>query len=78
MQHSYAQVTDVCAVQSAATGPQEPGAYHFEATPEGTKFSAQAFSELQLSRPLLRACAALGYDQPTPIQARSGLLCCIA
>ena len=37
-------------------------------TPDGTKFSAGAFSDLHLSRPLLKACAALGYTDPTPIQ----------
>lgn len=37
-------------------------------TPDGTKFSASAFSDLHLSRPLLKACAALGYTNPTPIQ----------
>ncbi|EIE22682.1 DEAD-domain-containing protein [Coccomyxa subellipsoidea C-169] len=38
-------------------------------TPDGTKFSASAFSDLHLSRPLLKACTALGYINPTPIQA---------
>lgn len=34
-----------------------------------TTFSASSFTELNLSRPLVRACTALGYDAPTPIQA---------
>jgi hypothetical protein len=41
----------------------------FEAAPAGTSFAAQSFSDLNLSRPLVRACAALGYSTPTPIQA---------
>ncbi|GFH27760.1 uncharacterized protein HaLaN_26136, partial [Haematococcus lacustris] len=32
-------------------------------------FRAASFSDLSLGRPLLRACEALGYSQPTPIQA---------
>lgn len=36
---------------------------------EGTSFHANSFMELNLSRPLLRACEALGYTKPTPIQA---------
>ena len=34
-----------------------------------TTFDAKAFDELHLSRPLTRACQALGYKKPTPIQA---------
>ncbi|CAI5508479.1 unnamed protein product [Closterium sp. Naga37s-1] len=46
------------------------GGVYFEGAEEaGARFSASSFSELQLSRPLLRACAALRYDKPTPIQA---------
>ncbi|KAK9904069.1 hypothetical protein WJX75_003719 [Coccomyxa subellipsoidea] len=45
------------------------GAEFYAQTPDGTKFSAGAFSDLHLSRPLLKACAALGYTNPTPIQA---------
>ena len=40
----------------------------FAETPEGTTFSAKSFSDLHLSRPLIRACQALGYQHPTPIQ----------
>ncbi|KAL2457829.1 DEAD-box ATP-dependent RNA helicase 28 [Forsythia ovata] len=36
---------------------------------EGVSFHANSFLELHLSRPLLRACEALGYSKPTPIQA---------
>jgi hypothetical protein len=41
----------------------------YAATPEGTRYSAGSFADLQLSRPLLRAADALGYASPTPIQA---------
>ncbi|KAJ0091775.1 hypothetical protein Patl1_26278 [Pistacia atlantica] len=41
----------------------------FFAPSEGTSFHANSFMELNLSRPLLRACEALGYSKPTPIQA---------
>ncbi|KAA6426072.1 MAG: DEAD-box ATP-dependent RNA helicase 28-like [Trebouxia sp. A1-2] len=54
-----------------AAGPSgrsgEPG--YFAQTPDGTRFSAQSFSDLNLSRPLVKACDALGYTNPTPIQA---------
>ncbi|XP_074279079.1 DEAD-box ATP-dependent RNA helicase 28 [Silene latifolia] len=36
---------------------------------EGVSFHARSFMALNLSRPLLRACDALGYSKPTPIQA---------
>ncbi|KAJ7963849.1 DEAD-box ATP-dependent RNA helicase [Quillaja saponaria] len=41
----------------------------FFASSEGASFHANSFMELNLSRPLLRACEALGYTKPTPIQA---------
>ncbi|KAJ4842912.1 DEAD-box ATP-dependent RNA helicase 28 [Turnera subulata] len=41
----------------------------FFAPAEGASFYANSFMELNLSRPLLRACEALGYTKPTPIQA---------
>ncbi|PSC68971.1 DEAD-box ATP-dependent RNA helicase 28 [Micractinium conductrix] len=41
----------------------------FDAAPKDTKFSAKAFADLKLSRPLLKACEALGYVHPTPIQS---------
>ena len=46
--------------------PGKPG--YFAQTPDGTRFSAQSFSDLNLSRPLVKACEALGYTNPTPIQ----------
>ena len=54
----------------AAAAQEAPGkrpAFYAQ-TPDGTRFSAGAFSDLHLSRPLLKACAALGYTHPTPIQ----------
>ncbi|KAI4302722.1 hypothetical protein MLD38_038439 [Melastoma candidum] len=36
---------------------------------ERAAFHANSFMDLNLSRPLLRACEALGYTKPTPIQA---------
>ncbi|KAK4752438.1 hypothetical protein SAY87_021236 [Trapa incisa] len=41
----------------------------FFASSDGVSFHANTFMELNLSRPLLRACDALGYTKPTPIQA---------
>uniref|UniRef100_A0A0D6QTT0 RNA helicase n=1 Tax=Araucaria cunninghamii TaxID=56994 RepID=A0A0D6QTT0_ARACU len=41
----------------------------FFASSKGASFSANSFVELNLSRPLLRACETLGYHKPTPIQA---------
>lgn len=40
----------------------------FFAPADGASFHANSFMELNLSRPLLRACEALGYSKPTPIQ----------
>ena len=51
-------------------GAQGAASSFFATTPEGTSFSAGSFGDLHLSRPLLKACAALGYTQPTPIQVR--------
>lgn len=42
---------------------------YFSSAPEGTNFSAQGFTDLNLSRPLVKACTSLGYTTPTPIQA---------
>ncbi|KAL5223961.1 hypothetical protein ABZP36_010600 [Zizania latifolia] len=50
--------------QSGAVDPS-----NFFAPSEGASFHANSFLELNLSRPLLRACEALGYQKPTPIQA---------
>ena len=52
--------------------PQKRPAFYAQ-TPDGTRFSAGAFSDLHLSRPLLKACAALGYAHPTPIQVQDTL-----
>ncbi|KGN59951.1 DEAD-box ATP-dependent RNA helicase 28 isoform X1 [Cucumis sativus] len=41
----------------------------FFAPSDGASFHANSFMELNLSRPLIRACEALGYAKPTPIQA---------
>lgn len=41
----------------------------FDSTPKTTTFSASSFGDLNLSRPLIRACESLGYSRPTPIQA---------
>ncbi|EFJ21243.1 hypothetical protein SELMODRAFT_107914 [Selaginella moellendorffii] len=41
----------------------------FFSSNHGASFNASSFIELNVSRPLLRACDALGYRQPTPIQA---------
>ncbi|KAL2895536.1 DEAD-box ATP-dependent RNA helicase 28 [Bienertia sinuspersici] len=41
----------------------------FFAAAEGVSYQAKSFLELNLSRPLLRACETLGYSKPTPIQA---------
>ncbi|KAK1407791.1 hypothetical protein QVD17_39418 [Tagetes erecta] len=41
----------------------------FFAKADGVSFHANSFMDLHLSRPLLRACEALGYTIPTPIQA---------
>ncbi|MCO5592482.1 hypothetical protein L7F22_046485 [Adiantum nelumboides] len=41
----------------------------FFSSNEGASFKAKTFMELNISRPLLRACEVLGYKQPTPIQA---------
>eukprot|EP00887_Chlorella_sp_A99_P002207 scaffold21.g2207.t1 len=48
------------------------GGAFFAAAPADTRFSAASFADLNLSRPLVKACQALGYQHPTPIQARPG------
>lgn len=56
-------------------GDEDAGAEHgekkakpFFSSAEGVSFRANSFMELNLSRPLLRACEILGYNKPTPIQ----------
>ncbi|GMY39090.1 DEAD-box ATP-dependent RNA helicase 28-like [Fagus crenata] len=41
----------------------------FYVNSDGASFHAKSFMELNLSRPLLRACEGLGYSKPTPIQS---------
>ncbi|CAM8926933.1 unnamed protein product [Rhodiola kirilowii] len=52
-----------------ANADEEEEAKPFFASSDGVSFHAKSFMELKLSRPLLRACEALGYTKPTPIQA---------
>ncbi|XP_047052540.1 DEAD-box ATP-dependent RNA helicase 28-like [Lolium rigidum] len=59
-----AQEDDDTPEQSGTPDPSK-----FFASSEGASFSANSFLELNLSRPLIRACEALGYQKPTPIQA---------
>jgi len=51
------------------------GSTGFFASAEGASFSANSFVELNLSRPLLRACESLGYKKPTPIQVLHFITC---
>ncbi|CAN6333938.1 unnamed protein product [Urochloa humidicola] len=53
--------------QDGTSGTVDPS--KFFASSEGASFNANSFLELNLSRPLVRACEALGYQKPTPIQA---------
>ncbi|PQQ05337.1 DEAD-box ATP-dependent RNA helicase 28-like [Prunus yedoensis var. nudiflora] len=55
-----------------ADGNNQP----FFAPSEGMSFHANSFMELNLSRPLLRACEKLGHTMPTPIQAACIPLAC--
>ncbi|ESQ55774.1 hypothetical protein EUTSA_v10024452mg [Eutrema salsugineum] len=48
---------------------EDVAAKPFFSTVDGVSFNANSFMELNLSRPLLRACETLGYKKPTPIQA---------
>lgn len=41
-----------------------------EEAPADTEYEASSFSALKLSRPLLKACAELGYTVPTAVQVR--------
>lgn len=57
-------------------GDEDAGGEHgekktkpFFSSADGVSFRANSFMELNLSRPLLRACEVLGYNKPTPIQA---------
>ena len=44
-------------------------AFFDDAAAKHAVFSATTFGELNLSKPLVRACQELGYKQPTPVQA---------
>ena len=55
-------------MQAAGPSGRDPKPAYFAQTPDGTRFSAQSFADLNLSRPLVKACTALGYSNPTPIQ----------
>lgn len=59
------------AVQAAGPSGRAAKPGYFAQTPDGTRFSATSFSNLNLSRPLVKACDALGYTNPTPIQVGS-------
>lgn len=50
---------------------EDTQASSFFSSSAGASFSSRSFGELNLSRPLIRACEALGYKQPTPIQVIS-------
>ncbi|GFY86254.1 DEA(D/H)-box RNA helicase family protein [Actinidia rufa] len=63
-QEDYRSEDGVDVVNTRAGGSKQ-----FFASSEGASFHANSFMELNLSRPLLRACEALGYSKPTPIQA---------
>ncbi len=52
-----------------ASGSKGSPSAFYDSAPKSTKFSASSFVDLGLSRPLVRACDALGYAKPTPIQA---------
>ena len=67
-----AKTPTATATSSESDSESEDG-FQERAVVEGAKgdttFDAKAFDELHLSRPLTRACEALGYKKPTPIQA---------
>lgn len=52
----------------AARPASDDGGF-YTAAPASTSYSAATFADLGLSRPLVKACSALGYTAPTPIQA---------
>ncbi|XP_010449739.1 PREDICTED: DEAD-box ATP-dependent RNA helicase 28 [Camelina sativa] len=55
--------------EAAEYKPEDVVPKPFFSTVDGVSFHADTFMELNLSRPLLRACETLGYKKPTPIQA---------
>ena len=62
--------TDRRASRASAAAAAAGGGGLFARVPEGTAFAAASFDALRLSRPLVKATAALGYARPTPIQVR--------
>lgn len=64
-QEDYREEDDDDIANSNAVSVKKP----FFGSVEGVSYHANSFLELHLSRPLLRACEALGYTKPTPIQA---------
>ncbi|XP_031476571.1 DEAD-box ATP-dependent RNA helicase 28 [Nymphaea colorata] len=56
-------------LEEEESGATRTEASTFFSSSDGACFHANSFIELNLSRPLLRACEALGYQKPTPIQA---------
>ena len=67
--HVAAAAAAAPALGGSSGGGSGGGGGFFAQTPEGTTFSASSFTDLNLSRPLIKACSALGYTMPTPIQA---------
>jgi len=59
---------DAAAAGAAGKGSSKGGGGFFAETQRGFKQTGTSFQDLNLSRPLLRAVAALGYTSPTPIQ----------
>ncbi|CAB78705.1 RNA helicase like protein [Arabidopsis thaliana] len=56
--------------EAAEYKPEDATPKPFFSTVDGVSFHADTFMELNLSRPLLRACETLGYKKPTPIQVQ--------
>ena len=69
--HDRSPVSHAAAARHTAAAARA-GSALFDAAPAGTAFSAASFESLRLSRPLLKACSALGYARPTPIQVSKG------
>ncbi|KAL3514783.1 hypothetical protein ACH5RR_027500 [Cinchona calisaya] len=64
-QEDFREEDDDDDVANTGDGDKKP----FFGSVEGVSYHASSFMELHLSRPLLRACEALSYFKPTPIQA---------
>ncbi|KAF6261994.1 P-loop containing nucleoside triphosphate hydrolase protein [Scenedesmus sp. NREL 46B-D3] len=67
-QHKQRQRPDKHAAANGKAGDKAKAGFYAE-TQRGFKKEGVSFQDLNLSRPLLRAVAALGYTHPTPIQA---------